>query len=226
MRRYMRLIVSAMLILSLMVSLAGCGNKNKEIAFEPEVSSIYVCDNGTVLGATVEDFSESYYDIDELKSFVEEQVISFNEAAGAAAYAYDTEESEEDDNLPVSIKDCYTTNEGKAVLILECSDYDDFYTINNLAEYDNVISSVEVTTISEMKGSDETFDVDELFKADGSNANMKKVLKKNKYHVVKTSGTGTVAVQGIIKYVSADVVVNEDATAATVNGDVCYIIYK
>ena len=224
MKRHIKLMVSSLLVLSLMILLAGCGNKNKEIVFEPEMSSVYVCDDGTLLCAGVEDFSESYYDINELKAFAEEQVASFNEAAGGAAAAYDTEESEEDDNLPVSIKDCYAL-EDKAVLILACKDYNNYYEINNLDEYEEVISSIEVTTIKNMKNSEEAFEAD-IFKADGTTVAIDKVLKKNKYHVVKASGKGTIEVQGVIKFVSANVVVNEDATAATVSGDVSYIIYK
>lgn len=224
MKKYIKLMVSSMLVLSIMLLVTGCGNSNKKIVFEPELSSVYVCDDGTLYCATVEDFGEAYYDIDELKTFVEEQVISFNEAAGGASFAYDTEESKEDNNLPISIKDCYTV-EDKAVLILSCKDYNNYYEINKLDEYETVISSVETTTIKKMKSEGEAFDGD-IVKADGTAAAIDKVLKKNKYHVVKTTGTGTVEVQGIIKYVSANVVVNEDATAATVSGDVSYIIYK
>lgn len=224
MKRHVKIMVSSLLVLSLMILSVGCGNRNKEIVFEPEVSSVYVCDDGTLLCADVEDFSESYYDIDELRDFVEEQVISFNEAAGGASAAYDTEESEEDDNLPVAVRDCYASGD-KAVLILECTDYSNYYEINNLDEYETAITSVETTTIKKMKSSEEAFDTD-IFKADGTTVDINKVLKKNKYHVVKVSGTGTIEVQGVIKYVSANVVVNDDASAASVSGDVSYIIYK
>lgn len=224
MKKHIKIIVSSLLLILLIILSVGCGNKNKKIVFEPEVSSVYVCDDGTLLCAMVEDFAESYYDIDELKTFVAEQVVSFNEEAAGISAAYDTEESEADDNLPIAIKDCYTLGD-KAVLILSCTDYKNYYEINKLEEYVEVISSVETTTIKNMKSSDESFDTD-IFKADGTTVDINKVLKKNKYHVVKVSGTGVIEVQGVIKYVSANVVVNDDASAAEVSGDVSYIIYK
>ena len=224
MKRHIQIIMSLVLMLSLMLSLTGCGNRNKEIAFEPDSSAVYVCDDGTLLCATVEDFSESYYDIDELKSFVEEQVIEYNADKAGVSEAYEQEESEGDLELPIAIKDCYTVD-NNAVLILSCDDYSDYYEINNLYEYSDVITSVETTTVKAMKEVGETVNAG-LFEPDGSAVSVDKVMKKNKYHVVKVSGTGTVYVQGIIKYVSADVVVNDEATAATVSGTESYIVYK
>lgn len=227
MKRHIQIIMSLVLILSLAFSLTGCGNKNKEIVFEPDSSAVYVCDDGTLLCATVEDFSESYYDIDELKTFVEEQVIAYNEDKAGVSEAYEPDESEaseEDVELPIAIKDCYTAD-NNAVLILSCGNYSDYYEINNLYEYSDVITSVETTTVKEMKEVGESINAG-MFKTDGSAISVDKVMKKKKYHVVKVSGTGTVYVQGIIKYVSADVVVNEDATAATVSGTESYIVYK
>ncbi len=226
MKRHIQIIMSVVLMLSLVLSLTGCSGKNKEIVFKPEASAVYVCDDGTVLGATVEEFGESYYDIEELKAFVEEQVIAYNtEKAGVSeAYEPESKDSDEDIELPISIKDCYTEN-NNAVLILACDDYSDYYEINNLYEYSDVITSVDTTTVKAMKEVGESINSG-MFKADGSAVAVDKVMKKNKYHVVKVSGTGTVYVQGIIKYVSADVVVNEGATTATVSGTESYIVYK
>lgn len=227
MKRHIQIMMSLVLMLSLVLSLTGCGNKNKEIAFEPDLSAVYVCDDGTLLCATVEDFSESYYDIDELKSFVEEQVIAYNADKAGVSEAYESDESgasEEDAELPIAIKDCYTLD-NNAVLILSCDDYSDYYEINNLYEYSDVITSVETTTVNELKTAGETINAG-MFDEGGSAVSIDKVMKKNKYHVVKVSGTGTVYVQGIIKYVSADVVVNDAATAATVSGTESYIVYK
>lgn len=227
MKRHIQIMMSLVLMLSLVLSLAGCGNKNKEIAFEPDSSAVYVCDDGTLLCATVEDFGESYYDIDELRSFVEEQVIEYNTDKAGVSEAYEADESEaskEAAELPIAIKDCYTVD-NNAVLILSCDDYSDYYEINNLYEYSDVITSIETTTVKELKEVGETINAG-LFESDGSAISVDKVMKKNKYHVVKVSGTGTVYVQGIIKYVSADVVVNDEATAATVSGTESYIVYK
>lgn len=227
MKRHIQIIMSLVLMLSLVLSMTGCGNKNKEIVFEPASSAVYVCDDGTLLCATVEDFSASYYDIEELKAFVEEQVTVYNADKAGVFEAYESDgskDSKDDTELPVAIRDCYTSD-NNAVLILSCDDYSDYYEINNLYEYSDVITFVETATVKAMKEAGETINAG-MFKADGSAISVDKVMKKNKYHVVKVSGTGTVYVQGIIKYVSADVDVNDEATAADVSGTEAYIVYK
>ncbi len=227
MKRHIKIIMSLVLVLSVMLSLAGCGAKNKEIAFTPDLSAVYVCDDGNLLCATVEDFSESYYDIDELKTFVEEQVAEYNESKIGIAEAYEQDESEtgsEAVELPVVIKDCYALG-SNAVLILSCKNYNDYYEINNLYEYNNVLTSVETTTVKDMKTNGDSIDVG-LYRIDGSYIATDKVMKKNKYHVVKVTGTGTVYVQGIIKYTTDNVEVNDERTAATISDADAYIIYK
>lgn len=58
----------------LMLAAAGtntaCGT-----AWKATVSTVYITDKGTVVGANIEDFNEDYYDEEELKSYITESVI-------------------------------------------------------------------------------------------------------------------------------------------------------
>lgn len=228
MKRQIQAAVSVLLMLILVLSMAGCIGGNKKAEYKPESTSVYVCKDGTLLCAIVEEFDKSYFDIDELKSFAEEQISAYNEEKTGVAAAYPSSESDagkDGAELPVTIHDCYLSEDNNAVLILSCRSYDDFYAVNNLEEYSGVISSVDVSTIKSMKSAGETLE-DGLFTAGGSVVSVDKVMKKNRYHVVKVSGTGTVYVQGTIKYVSSDVTVGSDSSSAEVNGQDAYIIFK
>ncbi|MBQ9886701.1 MAG: hypothetical protein IJM37_07585 [Lachnospiraceae bacterium] len=227
MKKYIHRVISVMMVCIMVLALAGCGEVNKEIAFNPKTSSVYVCDDGTFLCATVEDFSESYYNVKELKNFVEEKVIDYNEVKAGVPSAYNVEESEastEAEKLPIAIKDCYVSDKD-VVLILACQDYSDFYKINSLDEYKDVITSLKKTTIAEMKQNGQTF-LKDLMGRNGSSVSVSKIMKKKKYHVVTGSGSGTIYVQGIIQYASSGIIVNDEGTAATVTGEDFVIVYK
>ena len=60
------------LILSMLLLLAGCGNK-----FEPTESTIFVTSKGVVQSAVMESFDKEYYNFDELREDVEKEVKSY-----------------------------------------------------------------------------------------------------------------------------------------------------
>ncbi len=67
----------ALCILCLAAMLTGCGR-------EPEVTetTIEVKKNGQVVHTIIEDFSESYYNLDELESTIQQACDTYNASAG------------------------------------------------------------------------------------------------------------------------------------------------
>ena len=69
-----------LLLLAAALLLAGCGgNESTE-----DVTNLEFRKNGQVVHTIVEDFSASYYSLDELQSQVQTQVDAYNESAGSA----------------------------------------------------------------------------------------------------------------------------------------------
>ena len=73
----MRRIIAGMLIVITILMLAGCGREA-----EVTTNTVIVEKKGKVTGAIVEDFAQDYYNSDELKQMVEEEVTSYNESSG------------------------------------------------------------------------------------------------------------------------------------------------
>ena len=68
------------MIVCLTVALVGCGG-------DPEVTetTIEVRKNGSVIHTIVEEFSEEYYDLEELMSVIQESCDAYNDSAGRKA---------------------------------------------------------------------------------------------------------------------------------------------
>ena len=71
-----KIIAGTMLTL---VILTGCGSYNGARA---ETTTIGINTNGSVVNAIVEDFSQSYYDVDELQNSVDTEINDYNSAKG------------------------------------------------------------------------------------------------------------------------------------------------
>ena len=60
------------LCLALVFSVTGCGS-----TFDTSESAVYVKGNGTVLEASIESFSEDYYNKEDLESFIDESISNY-----------------------------------------------------------------------------------------------------------------------------------------------------
>lgn len=78
MRKFMTRIL---MLLCLTAFLAGCGERESTAAR----TEIALKKNGSVVHTIVEDFAESYYDLEELKSTIEQSCDAYNELAGKEA---------------------------------------------------------------------------------------------------------------------------------------------
>ena len=77
-----------LLLLAAALLLAGCGgNESTE-----DVTSLDFRKNGEVVHTIVEDFSASYYSLEELQSEVQAQVDAYNKSAGKERITVDSAE--------------------------------------------------------------------------------------------------------------------------------------
>ena len=77
-RQYVRR--SAIMLMLVAFALTGCG-KSTDVT-KSETTAIYVGKDGKVINTIVEDFSASYYNLDEMKAGIEEEVSEYNSTKG------------------------------------------------------------------------------------------------------------------------------------------------
>ena len=71
--------------------LAGCAGRGGTSTFEPKSSGIFVTDAGTFSTATVETYdNQDYYNEEEWKTFLEENVAAYNAEHGEGAVTLQT----------------------------------------------------------------------------------------------------------------------------------------
>ena len=71
--------------------LAGCAGRGGTSTFEPKSSGIFVTDAGTFSTATVETYdNQDYYNEEEWKNFLEENVAAYNAEHGEGAVTLQT----------------------------------------------------------------------------------------------------------------------------------------
>ncbi len=89
-------IMRALCILCLAAMLTGCGR-------EPEVTetTIEVKKNGQVVHTIIEDFSESYYNLDELESTIQQACDTYNASAGKEAVVLKAVKENDDHTVTV-----------------------------------------------------------------------------------------------------------------------------
>ena len=214
--------LAAVLLLCLGL-LSGCEQEKTDI-FEPTRSSLYIRDNGTAAGAEISPFSEDYYSLSELKEYVQELVIEYNEQKAGLAYAYTVDVPEGSRTLPVAISKLSESN-GNVILILECATPGDYIAINDLNLTSSGLKAVSVSTVEEMKAAGKSVS-GSFVDVKGEAVTVEKAMKKGSYHVVVCEGATVLQVQGEIKYISTNVTYLNSATVETPAGEVSYIIYK
>ncbi len=96
------------------VLLTGCS-----MTFSAEEDCVYVNKKGEILGAIVEDFSEDYYDLDELQAILDEEVSEYNAENG---------------NNSVKVGSCKVDG-GKIKIIMNYMDWTDYTNFNGVQFY-------------------------------------------------------------------------------------------
>lgn len=165
-------------ILLLFIGAGGCSQREKKIDLNDiTVSTILAKSTGEIQVATVEDFDKDYYNISELKDFINKEVSSYNKVAGADKI---TVNSVEEIN-------------NKAVMLLTYSGMDQYAAFNDvMAAYfnggveDNQLDLPNTLVTSKNKAL----------------ASTEEVLKNEGYKVLVFNEPYNIMVEGKVKYYS------------------------
>lgn len=195
----------------------------KDNPFEPTESGLFIRDDGTAAGAEVTDFTQDYYDLAELRTYVEGLVAEYNQEEAGLNYAY-AKDAPSGKTLPVSISRLEESN-GQVILILECATPADYIMINDLNLTSDGLKSVTKSTVAEMKNAGKTIGV-ALVNVKGETVTVEQALKNDTYHVVVCEGATVLQVQGEVKYMSTNVTYVDVDSVKTPAGEVSYIIYR
>ncbi len=192
--------------------ITACGS-----SFKAAESTVYITDEGTVTGADIEDFSEDYYDEEELENYITESVDRYVAANGDGSVELDSFKI-------VSSENGQTT----AQLYLNYATYIDY------AQFKDV--TLFAGTISQAQAENHAFDQGFVKVEDGSpagSAAAKDFLDSEELKVVVIGEKTLVRVDGTIAYVSDGNVELTGKNTARVTYDLedpdaqpAYIIYS
>ncbi|MCI5494071.1 MAG: hypothetical protein MR425_08070 [Lachnospiraceae bacterium] len=212
---------SMTLLVLMLLFLSGCATKY------PDKDTVYIQKNGKISEATVASFDKDYYNEDELKSFIEDAIASYEET---------------DDAGKVSMKD-FKVEDQTAKLMMAYEDGDTYSAFNDreffagtvvqaiAAGYQFDADFVEVTDGVMAKDTDSTESLTEESTEAGSyqTVSASAFTAEDDYRVVILNEDTDVEVKGKISYVSAKGVTvtgKNTATVTTLNQGVSYIVYK
>ena len=80
----MKKLMSFIMAIVLVLSMTACGHTVGKIDLNKNQSAIYIKDDGSVTYAVSESFDKEYYNKDELKSKIEEEVADYNKSSQAS----------------------------------------------------------------------------------------------------------------------------------------------
>ena len=181
--------------------ITGCKKEASIKLSDINESTILLLGNGSVQGASVEQFDKSYYDKDELKDFIKEDIDTFN--------------SKDSNVEAVKLEDFNVSDKTAKVLL----NYKDITLYN---EYNS--SDIQVLTMGEAVEKNilpdtmqDVINSSEVAKTD--------VTANSEYMVVVTNELIDVKTEGKIKYYSNAMLLNEQ-TAQSMEGKTTIIVYE
>jgi len=154
----------------MVVSFAGCKKGNVSIkTSQIETNTMLIKSDGTVQAAVVESFDKDYYDLEELKTFINERVAQFNKNAGK-------------ENAVVL--DSLEKKKGNAVMVLQYDNMEDYAKFNETdAQYLTSITQDTLSQIPDMlktPDGEKTISKEELL----TMKNVKVVILNEEYHLI------------------------------------------
>lgn len=181
--------------------MTGCKKGTSLKLSDVSESTILLLGNGSMQGASVEEFDKSYYDKDELKEFIKNDIETFN--------------AKDDHADAVELKDFNVADQTAKVLF-------SYKSIDLYNEYNS--SNIQIMTMSEaIEGNvlpDTLLDAisgGEVAKAD--------VTANSEYMVAVVNELINIKTEGNIKYYSEAMLMNEQ-TAQSIEGKNTIIVYE
>jgi len=197
----MKKFILCTMVLLLVLGTTGCKKEKIDITAENiTVNTLLARPNGELKAATVEDFNKSYYDVKELKKYIEDQIDSYNDVTGGKK---------------ITVEDVQKIND-KAVMILSYSGMDQYTAFNKVTcAYftggDKEIPYTLPATLLSVKG--KTTDTNKVI----ANESLKILIITEPYEVV---------VEGTIKYYSDNAEYVDKNTIQSAKDGMTIIAYK
>ncbi len=204
----MKKIFSIILCVCLMFCLTGCGETIGKIKLNSGENGFYIKKDGTVLYAVSESFDKKYYDKDELKKAIEEEVKSYNESNVASV-----SDSIKVEKIKVSRKKANMTL--KFATIYDFDSYIDKY---NKAEDEKFYVGAVAANPYDISGDLVSTDKKKTIKAEdveGMNAD-----------IIVTDEKSKIQVDGDILYISEKCTVDKKGIVTTADDGISYVVYS
>lgn len=190
------------MILAIGITMTGCKKAGPTLLTgEINYDTLLVLDNAVAQSALIEDFDKDYYDIEELKVFMNKSIGDYTKIAGEDTVKL---ESCEVENKVVTAKFSYKS-------------------IEHYAKYNEMESAV----LSAEEARTNTSIPEQLTSVDNTDSVDKSVaLEDDKYKVLITNSPGyNIIVDGKVKYYSNAILLNDNSVQANQDG-VVVVVYK
>ena len=172
------------LAITALALISGCGGKD---ASESDTGSVVVKKDGQIVSVMYEDFTESYYDVYELKTMAEDEISSFNLSAGDGSVVLDSVDKD-DDHVKMVVK---------------------FKSPEIYAHFSDETLMYETVEEARQSGNDLS---GEFKDSDGSVVTSDTISALSGEHVVITSNKTSMSFPYKVKYVSAGAVIKDSKT--------------
>ncbi len=196
----MKRVVLCTIALLLMLGVVGCTNEELKVD-KITANTIVAKSNGELQVATIEDFDKNYYDLDELKEYIEEQVNAYNKQVGDEKITVDEVDKKDD----------------KAVMILTYSGMDQYANFNEVsaAYFAGGIGDISLKLPSTL-----------IDAKNGSLASTDEILKDEKLRILVLNEPYHIVTDGKVKYYSEKAtLVNENEVDGAAEG-MTIVVFK
>lgn len=184
------------------LALSGCKKEKVTIEIDKvENNTMLIQKDGGVQVAIVEEFTQDYYNMDELREYINTSITQFNQNVN--------------NESAIVLKDLQQSD-GNVVMVLNYENMDYYTQFNEVeAKYLSSITQKDITDFPDML--DSTGDDDYVFKDT--------VLEDDEYKAVILNEGYNVIINGKVKYYANGTVVDSDQIQTGVSGT-SYIIFK
>ncbi len=196
----MKKIVLCTIALLVMLGAVGCTNEELRVD-NVKVNTIAAKSNGKLQVATIEDFDKNYYDLQELKEYITEQVDAYNKKAGEDKIKIDDVEKKDE----------------KAVMILSYSGMDHYATFNEVsaAYFTGGVGDISLKLPSTL-----------IDAKNGSLASTDEILKNEKFKILVLNEPYRIVTDGKVKYYSEKATLVDDNKVDGASEGMTIVVFK